>query len=181
MHSRVAKWVGDHAIAVSRDASAKREGRGKNTRTGRPTNTKQVTDMEHGQGAATAVGEKNAQAPRRAARQAGRGAPARRRRPRNGQHLPGRRSVKRVKQTRRRERAEQLLYRIIDFLLITTSWIIGFWHITTSWLRGRHRCLAPHLAWLFHPCSTSLSPPRLAFLLCFRLFVRAAARQSSSP
>ena len=64
---------------------------GVNTRTGRPTNTKQVTDMEHGQGAATAVGEKNAQAPSRAARQAGRGAPARRR-PRNGQHLLGRRS-----------------------------------------------------------------------------------------
>ena len=32
MHSRVAKWVGDHAIAVSRDTSAEREG-GVQTRT----------------------------------------------------------------------------------------------------------------------------------------------------
>ena len=38
-----------------------------------------------------AVGEKSAEAPSRAAQQAGRGAPARRR-PRNGQHLLGRRS-----------------------------------------------------------------------------------------
>ena len=45
--------------------------------------------MEHGHGAAS--GRRNVRAPSRAAQQAGRGAPARRR-PRNGQHLPGRRS-----------------------------------------------------------------------------------------
>ena len=46
--------------------------------------------MEHGHGAAS-DSQKSAEAPSRAAQQAGRGAPARRR-PRNGQHLPGRRS-----------------------------------------------------------------------------------------
>ena len=54
----------------------------------RTRNRAQTWSMVSGQ---PAVGEKNAQAPSRAARQAGRGAPARRR-PRNGQHLPGPRS-----------------------------------------------------------------------------------------
>ena len=54
----------------------------------RTRNRAQTWSMVNGQ---PAVGEKNAQAPSRAARQAGRGAPARRR-PRNGQHLLGRRS-----------------------------------------------------------------------------------------